>query len=342
LDWGWIMGESQARPRVAVIGTGGTMSSVGRHSLDLVEYSDFGQVLDVDQLLSRVPEAAEAADVVPVPFRSIPGSSLGPGDWLELNDLVHQVVALSPAPDGVVITHGTATLEETAYFLNLTLKAEIPVVVVGAQRPISGLSTDAALNLVNAVRVAASHDARGLGVLVLLNDEIHAARDVTKTSTYRLQTFRSPDLGVLGFADPDGKVAIYRRPVRRHAPDTAFDVRGRRELPRVDIAHSYAGADGTAIRAFVEAGASGIVSAGMLPGTATPAEKEAMAEAVRRGVLVVQSSRASGRVLERAPDRERGVLLADDLNPQKARILAMLALTVTEDRNAIQRLFFEY
>jgi L-asparaginase len=336
------MGESQVRSRVAVIGTGGTMSSVGRHSLDLVEYSDFGQVLDADQLLARVPEASEQADVVPVPFRSIPGSSLGPGDWLELNDLVHEVAASSPAPGGIVITHGTATLEETAYFLNLTSKADIPVVVVGAQRPISGLSTDAALNLLNAVRVAASPEARGLGVLVLLNDEIHAAREVTKTSTYRLQTFRSPEVGALGFADPDGRVAIYRRPVRRHAPDTSFDVRGGRDLPRVDIAYSYAGADGTAIRAFVEAGARGIVSAGMLPGTATPAEKEAMDEAVRRGVLVVQSSRGSGRVLERAPDRERGVLQADNLNPQKARILTMLALTVTEDRDAIQRFFYEY
>jgi L-asparaginase len=333
---------SDKRARVAVIGTGGTMSSVGRHGLDLVEYSDFGHVLDVGKLLSRVPEAAEVAEVVPVPFRAIPGSSLGPSDWLDLNDLVHRVAGESPAPDGVVITHGTATLEETAYFLNLTLKTGIPVVVVGAQRPISGISTDAALNLVNAVRVAASSDARGLGVLVVLNDEIHSAREVTKTSTYRLHTFQSPGLGALGFADPDGRVAMYRTPARRHAPNTPFDARGARDLPRVDIAYSYAGADGTAIRAFVEAGARAIVSAGMLPGTATPAEKEAMADAIRRGVLVVQSSRASGRVLERAPDRERGVLQADDLNPQKARILTMLALMVTEDRDAIQRFFYDY
>jgi L-asparaginase len=333
----------RARPRVAVIGTGGSISTVGRHSLDLFEYGHFGRILEVDELLARCPEVGAAAEVVPIRFRALPSTALGPRDWLDLNAFVHRVAETEASLDGVVITHGTATLEETAYFLNLSLKVDLRVVLVGAQRPPNGLSTDAALNLVNAVRVAAAPSARGLGVLVLLNDEVQAAREVTKGSTYRLETFRSPDLGMLGYADPDGEVAIYRAPLRRHAPDTEFDVRGTEELPRVDIAYSYAGADRTVIEALVEQGAKGIVSAGLAPGRVTPAESRALAEARRRGVLVVQSTRAgSGRVLEHTQLREEGIVAADNLNPQKARVLTMLALTKSCDPEQVQRLFNVY
>ncbi len=334
--------EEPTRRRVAVIGTGGSISIVGRHNLDLFEYGDFGQVLEADELLARVPEVATVADVTPVRFRALPSTRVGPADWLELNEVVHQVAA-GEAPHGIVITHGTATLEETAYFLNLTLKVDLPVVVVGAQRPPTGLSTDTALNLVNAVRVAAAPQARDLGVLVLLNDEIQAAREVTKGSTFRLEAFRSHDLGLLGYADPDGRVAIYRAPTRRHAPNTVFDVRGRSELPRVDIVYSYAGSDGAAVKALVEAGAQGIVSAGLAPGMTTPEERRALIEARRQGVVVVQSTRAgSGRVIRGVKMRERSIVAADNLNPQKARILLALALTVTRDRREIERVFGEY
>lgn len=329
--------------RVGLIGTGGTISSIGRDSLDLWEYMDSSRKAEPDELLVRFPEVAAAADIVPVRFRAVGSTAIGPADWLALDAAVHEAVRREAPLDGLVITHGTATLEETAYFLNLTLKVEVPVVVVGAQRPATGLSSDAALNLLNAVRVAGAPEARGLGVLVLLNDEIQAARDVSKTSTLRLETFRSPDLGMLGYADPDGRVAIYRRPARRHAPDTELDVRGRTELPRVDIALSYAGADGAAIRAFVTAGARAIVSASLPPGVTTPAETEALLEARRRGVVVVLSSRAgSGRVLPRSLLRERGFVVADNLTPQKARVLAMLVLTRTEDVGEIQRMYDEY
>ena len=180
-------------------------------------------------------------------------------------------------------------------------------------------------------------------MLVLLNDEIQAAREVTKASTLRVETFRSHDLGMLGYADPDGRIAIYRKPTRRHAPATEFDVRGRTELPRVDIVASYAGADGAAIDAFVAAGARAIVSASLPPGVTTPAESDALLQARRRGVVVVLSSRAgSGRVLPRTMLRERGFVAADNLNPQKARVLAMLALTRTDDPVEVQRLFDEY
>lgn len=334
--------SAAGKPRVAVIGTGGSISIVGRDHFDLYEYGDFGQVLEVDELLARFPAVNEVADVIPVRFQALPSTRMQPNHWLELVEIVHQV-AESEKPDGIAITHGTATLEETAYFLNLTLKVDLPVVVVGAQRPPTGLSTDTALNLVNAVRVAGSPAARGLGVLTLLNDEIQAAREVTKTSTLRLETFRSPDLGMLGYADPDGRVAIYRRPARRHAPDTIFDVRGIDDLPRVDIAYSYAGNDGATIRALVEAGARGIVSAGMLPGMNTAAENRALIAAREAGVLVVQAHRGeSGRVIRRTFLRDRGWVAADNLNPQKARVLAMLALTVTSDPEEIQAFFDEY
>jgi L-asparaginase len=331
------------KPRVALIGTGGTISSIGRDSLDVWEYMDTARKAEPDELLQRFPEVPAAAEIVPVRFRAVGSTAIGPADWLALVTTVHEAMAKQAPLDGVVITHGTATLEETAYFLNLTLKTDAPVVVVGAQRPATGLSSDAAMNLLNAVRVAGSPAARGLGVLVLLNDEIQAAREVTKASTLRVETFRSPDLGMLGYADPDGRIAIYRKPARRHAPDTEFDVRGHSPLPRVDIVASYAGADGAAIEAFVAAGARGIVSASLPPGVTTPAESDALLQARRRGVLIVLSSRAgSGRVLPRTMLRERGFVVADNLNPQKARVLSMLALTRSDDPAEVQRIFDQY
>ncbi len=241
-----------------------------------------------------------------------------------------------------MIGHGTASLEETAFFLNLTLRVPVPVVLVGSQRPASALSTDAGMNLLNAIRVAASPEARGKGVLVVLNDEIHAAREVTKTSTFRLQTFRTPDFGVLGHADAD-RVAFYRAPLRRHAPDTEFDVRALDALPRVDIAYSYVGGDDAAVRAFLAAGARGIVSAGFAPGSPGTAEAAALREAVRNGVTVVQSTRAgSGRTFRGTRATESGFLVADNLNPQKARLLLALALTRTNDPGEITRIFETY
>ena len=236
--------------------TGGTISSIGRGPFDLIEYPDNKHKLEVDELLEHFPVVNELAELIPLRYKAVGSTAIGPTDWLQLVRLIHGAVEADPDLAGVVVTHGTATTEETAYFLNLALKVSIPVVVVGAQRPASGISTDAPINLANAIRTASSPDARGLGVLVVLNDEIQAAREVTKTATLRMQTFRSPDFGVIGQADAD-EVRFYRRPIRRVMPDTEFDVTGFDELPRVDICYSYAGADGTAIRAFMEAGARG-------------------------------------------------------------------------------------
>jgi L-asparaginase len=216
------------------------------------------------------------------------------------------------------------------------------VVLVGAQRPASALGSDAGMNLVNALRVAGSMEARGKGVLVVLNDEIHAARDVVKTSTYRLQTFRSLDFGALGHVDGDG-AHFYRSPSRTHMPDTQFAVSDLGALPRVDIVYSYAGADGALVDAAVAASARGIVSAGFAPGSPTPQQRTAFERAAKSGVVVVQCSRAaSGRVAPRRRLRESGIVAGEDLSPQKARILLMLALSTTSDIGVIQQAFQTY
>ena len=328
--------------KVAFIGTGGTMSSVGRGPLDIVDYTANNIMLDADEILEAFPNVRDVADIVSIRFKAIPSTALGFPEWKALAQLCRQLVDDHADLAGIVIGHGTATLEETAYILSLTLKVSVPVVVVGSQRPLSGLSTDAAMNLVNAVRTAANPASRGRGVLVVLNDEIQAAREVTKTSTFRLQTFRTPDFGILGYVDGE-HVRYYRASERRHAPDTEFDLAGLDALPRVDIVYSYAGADGAAVRAGVAAGARGIVSAGFAPGMVTPDEAEAMAAATAAGVIVVQSTRAgSGVALDGANSRKRGAIPADNLNPQKARLLLALALTRTSDPAEIRRMFDTY
>jgi L-asparaginase len=328
-------------PRIAVIGTGGTISSLGASSLDVLDYPDFGQKLTCEALLERFPESRLVADPLPVTFRQVGSTDIGPKDWLEIRALIHRLAAEEPAIAGFVIPHGTATLEETAFFLNLTLASVQPVVLVGAQRPASALGTDAGMNLVNALRVAGSAEARGKGVLVVLNDEIHAARDVVKTSTYRLQTFRSADFGALGHVDGDG-VHFYRAPVRAHMPDTQFASLDLRALPRVEIIYSYAGADGALVDAAVATGARGLVSAGFAPGSPTPEQRAAFERAAQSGIVVVQCSRATGRVAPRRRLRESGIVAGLDFSPQKARILLMLALSTTTDVAAIQQAFQTY
>lgn len=329
-------------PKVAVIGTGGTIASIGRGPFDILDYGANEKMLHIGDILAMFPEVNEKADVIAVPFKAVPSPDIFFADWKEIVRTCDRLVAEHKDLAGIVITHGTASLEETAWFLNLTVKVDIPVVVVGAQRPASGFSTDAGMNLANAIRVAGDPASRGLGVLVLMNDEIHAAREVTKTSTFRLQTFRSPDFGVLGHADGDA-VVYYRKPIRKVAPHTEFDIRNLESLPRVDVVYAYTGSDGTATRAFIAAGARGIVSAGFAPGFAGKADFEVMKEAAKAGVVVMQSTRAgSGRTFRGKRLREGGVLIADNLSPHKARLLLALALTKTSDPAEIERIFLTY
>jgi len=330
------------RPRIAIVGTGGTISSKGATMHELVTYIDRGDIYTAEEVVQNTPGVNDFAEPVVVPFSAVPSTQIGPENWLELARTVNRIPQDFENIDGIVITHGTATLEETAWFLNLTVKVDCPVVVVGAQRPHTGISTDAYINLVNAMRVAASPVAHGLGVLVCLNTEIHAAREVTKTSTFRLQTFRAPEFGALGHVDHDS-VNVYRRSVRTHAPHTEFSIDDVQEFARVDIAYCWAGVDGVAVEASVAAGARGIVVAGFAPGLVTVAMLDALNKASAQGVTIVQSSRAgSGRVTPLKTKHAAGTITADNLNPQKARVLLMLALARTTDRETIQQMFDRY
>ncbi|PVE22192.1 asparaginase [Microvirga sp. KLBC 81] len=328
-----------SKPKIAVIGTGGTISSISTHSLEVLDYPETGRKMEPAEAIERVPEAAQFAELLPLPFRAVGSTKIAPADWMELAQLITRTAREQADISGFVVLHGTATLEETAYFLSLVLKTDKPVVLVGAQRPASALSSDVGMNLVSAVRTAIDPQALGKGVLIVLNDEIHSARDASKTSTYRLQTFKSRDFGLLGHVDGDG-VYFYRAPLRRHTLESAFDIARITEFPRVDIVYSYAGSDGCAVDAFVAAGTRGLVSAGLPPGLTTPIERESFEKAAHAGVLIVQSSRAgTGRVARRSYLKDKAMIGADNLTPQKARILLALALTQTSNPDEVQALF---
>jgi L-asparaginase len=330
-------------PRIGLILTGGTIDSVGADRLDLAWYIEANKRLGPGELLAQLPELKAIARVQEIPFRRLPSQALTDVDWLDLLRKIHSIFDKNEA-DGIVITHGTNTLEETAYFLNLALKTEKPVVLVGSMRPSSAISADGYLNVVNAVRVAGDPASHGRGCLVVLNDTIYSARDVTKNATYRLEAFQSRDLGPLGFADADGKVVYYHAPGRRHTVNTEFDLSAMKSLPRVDVVLSYVGADGKMIEAAVKAGAKGIVSAATGAGRPTPREDEAFDRAYAESkVLMCLCSRvASGRVVRSPGLAKRGFVAGDNLQPWKARVLLSLALTKTKDANEIQRMFDTY
>lgn len=325
------------RPRVAVIGTGGTISSFGDGPFDLQDYVRHGRRGDAAEMIAHFAPVSELAELVPVPFPPVPSTDLGFCAWRTLVETIDRLVA-EGAVDGIVILHGTATMEESAYALSLTAPTDLPIVLTGAQRPASGLSTDGPANLAAAVRTALSPQARGMGVLLVMNEEIHAAREVTKTSTWRLQTFRTPDFGLLGHADAD-RVAFYRRPMRGHerAP---FDIRGTGTPPRVDIVYAHQDADGVAVEAFVAAGAKGLVVAALAPGFVPPALAEALRDAADAGIVCAVSTRAgSGRVVPISRITALGLVAADNLNPQKARILLLLGLLSGRGAQDIAALF---
>ena len=334
---------SQLKPRVYLIGTGGSISFVGDYRTDYINYSYANQHLTIQELLDRVPEVQQFAEVLPEQLINVGSTEVGPQHWLQLARRINEIFEVDPDAAGVAITHGTATLEETAYFLNLTVKSHRPVVITGAMRPPTGLGTDADLNLIDCIRVAASPESAGRGVLTILNNEIQAARDVTKTNSYRLETFRSNELGFLGYADSDEQVVFYRTPTRSHTLDTEFQVSEGTELPRVDIAYSYAGADGLVVRAFADAGVPGLVAAGLGSGGSSPEFMAALKDAKAAGTkVVIATQTGNGRVMRTKRFQEDGYIVADNLAPKKARILLMLALTRTDDPSQIQRMMLTY
>jgi L-asparaginase len=334
---------ADSRPRVHVIATGGSISGLGPDRLDYTLYPELGRRLSVDQILARIPEASQVAEVTAEDLLRVGSSSIGPAEWLQLAARIDALFGAARPPHGIVITHGTATLEETGYFLHLTVRSDRPVVLTGAMRPPSALGTDADLNLLEAIRLAAAPDAAGRGVLAVLNSEIQSVRDVTKTNAFRVNTFDSRDFGCLGYVDADGRVLFYRDVTRLHTAATPFDVRGRQTLPRVDIVYAYAGADGALIDALCERGTEGLVLVGFGGGTFPRAFQEAGERAVQAGIPVVLATRSTaGRVVITPQKAAAGFVASDDLMPQKARILLMLALGVTRERAGLQEMFYRY
>jgi L-asparaginase len=304
--------------------------------------------LSTEELVAAVPQLAALARLEVERVAAIGSQDMDEAVWLKLAARA-QAALDAPEIAGVVITHGTDTMEETAYFLNLVLRTEKPVVLVGAMRPATALSADGPINLYNAIAVAAHADTRGRGVLVVANDEIHFAREITKTDTTQVGTFRSGHHGLAGLVNA-GRLHFYAPPVRRHtarsefAPFVAASA-SEWKLPRVDILYAHAGMDRALIDAAVRAGARGLVLAGVGDGNLSAAALAACTEAAKAGIAIVRSSRTGGGIVERnieIDDDALGFIAADELNPQKARVLLQLALTRMRDPRALQELFLAY
>jgi L-asparaginase type II len=326
---------------VTILATGGTIAGSGATSTTTVGYT--AATVGVQNLIRAVPELARVANVSGEQVFQIASENMGNEHWLTLAKRVNALLA-QPDVDGIVITHGTDTLEETAYFLNLVVKSRKPVVLVGAMRPSTALSADGPINLYNAVLLAASADAAGKGVLVAMNDQIHGARAVTKANTSTLDAFRTPELGLLGYIQ-GSKPFFYRQSTRRHTVDSEFDVSGLDALPQVDIVYAYANVGPVAVDAFMAAGARGIIHAGVGDGSLAARVVPALKAARAKGAVVVRASRVGQGIVARngeANDDELDFVVADTLNPQKARILLMLALTKTTSTKEIQRMFYSY
>jgi len=325
---------------VVVLATGGTIA--GAAASDVQAAYTSGQV-GVDQLLAAVPQAKKLAVLRGEQISNIGSQDMNDEVWLKLARRINELTAM-PDVDGIVITHGTDTIEETAYFLNLVVKSKKPVVLTAAMRPSTALSADGPLNFYNAVAVAANKDAAGRGVLVVANDWIHGAASLTKTSTTAVQTFLSPLSGLIGTV-AYGEAEFYRGPVGRSTADSEFSLGGVTALPRVDIIMAYENMDGKLVEAAVAVGAKGIVVAGVGNGNMTQAALDSLAAQAKKGIVCVRSSRVTtgrvGRNVE-VDDDKLGLVASDALNPQKARVLLRLALLKPRSLTDLQRLFREY
>lgn len=329
------------KPTVVVIGTGGTIAGSGKSATDTSTYAT--ATVGVDQIVKALPELAQVATVRSEQVFQVGSKSINDDLMIRLAKRVDEVLKQDDVT-GVVVTHGTDTLEETAYFLNLTVPSTKPIVFAASMRPSTAISADGPLNLFDAVVVAGSREAVGKGVLVTVNDEIHTARDVAKTNTFKTDTFKSP-YGPLGYV-VEGKPIFYRGVSRPNTVGSEFDIERIDRLPRVDIAYSYSGSDGTSYAAFAAAGAKAIVNAGTGNGNVSDALLAPLADLRTRGVFVVRASRTGSGALYRGSsykdDDKRGWIVADDQTPPKARLLMALALTKTQDLVELRRMFETY
>jgi L-asparaginase len=335
--------EGAAVPRVRLVATGGTISN------------RTGGRLSAEELVKSLPGIERYAQPEFEQFTNLASSELTLDQWLGLSKRLNELFKTDAGMAGLVVTSGTDTLEELAYFLDLTVRSEKPVVVVGSMRNPSTLGYEGAANLLEGFRVAASPSARNKGVLVVLNDEINSAREATKTDALRLETFQTRGYGLLGVVDAD-RVVFYRDVVKRHTAKSEFDVSALAKLPRVDIILVYQGADGDLIKASADAGAQGIVIAGAGAGATSGTQQAGIEYALKKGVFVVTTTRTgSGRIAAGrggrgrggaeaapSPEEQRRRIAGEDLAPVKARVLLMLALSNTKDPAEIQRMFSEY
>jgi L-asparaginase len=331
---------AQALPTVYVLATGGTIAGAAGSNVQAGYTS--GQV-GVEQLIAAVPEAKKIATLKGEQISNIGSQDMNDEVWLKLANRVNAIVAM-PDVAGVVITHGTDTIEETAYFLDLVVKSRKPVVLTAAMRPATALSADGPLNFYNAVAVAANKNAAGRGVLVVINDWIHDAESLTKTSTTAVQTFMSPLEGLIGTV-AYGKAEFNRGPIGKNTTTSEFSLQGVTALPRVDIIMAHENMDGALINAAAAAGAKGIVIAGVGNGNLTKPAVDALAAQAKKGVVCVRASRVvTGRVGRNVEleDDKLGFVASLDKNPQKARVLLRLALLKQRSVADIQRIFSEY
>lgn len=327
-------------PTIKILATGGTIAGTAAENTTLTGYK--AGDLTIQTLINAVPAIKEVAEVSGEQLANIDSKDLTDDILLKLAKRCNELCQ-DPAVDGIVITHGTDTLEETAYFLNLTVKSNKPVVIVGAMRPATAISADGPLNLLNAVKVAASKAAVGKGVLVVMNDTINSGRDVAKTNTTNVATFANFELGALGLV-AGGKPEFFRESTKLHTMRTEFDASQLNSLPRVDIIYSHANDDRIMVDAAVAAGAKGIIHAGTGNGSIHKNCEPGLADAAKKGVVVVRSSRVGNGVTTKGVQTwtDLGYVESNTLNPQKARILLQLALTKTADPKAIQEMFNKY
>lgn len=329
--------------KIKLLALGGTISAKGMNRLDLKDYQS--GLITPEFFVKDLPELSEIARVDVETMDGISSTAIEITHWLTLREkIIHYVT--SEQYDGIVITHGTSTLEETAYFLHLTVPTDKPIVLIGAQRPYTALSSDAQLNILHGVRVAANENSMGKGVLVVLNDEIFCAREVTKINTYRVDAFGAGQLGHLGFVDVDGTVQYYRSPTRKHTIHSLFSQLDLQHanLPTIEIVYSYAGANGDLIQYIATSGRyQGIVIAGTGAGLVSPQEEKALEKALENGLIIVRSSRVvNGRVVDINKYQHPAIISGDNLLPQKARILLMLSLVTTKQPSDIQDIFNTY
>ncbi len=328
-------------PNVKILATGGTIAGAGVSSTQYAGYQ--AAVTPVDKLLQNVPELAKVANVTGEQVAQVASHDMTNEIMLKLAKRINVLLAQDDV-DGIVITHGTNTLEETSYFLNLVVRSSKPVVLVGAMRPGTSMSADGPMNLFRAVVTAGSKESKGRGVMVVMNDQIIGARDLVKTDTMTVDTFKAPVFGYLGYV-VDNKVRFYKTAARKHTEQSEFDISNVSVLPRVDIVYGYENDSRVALDAFVKDGAKGIVTAGSGTAAVSKAMESGVVDAVKAGVSIVRAPRTSLGIIAHNMefnDDKFGTVAGDTLNPPKARILLMVGLTKTNDVKELRRIFDTY